>query len=883
MDSFDSGGWLDTAGGRVGVRRLDAVPGAERLPFCHKIVLENLLRHEDGETVTSDDIRAVVDRSRRPHDIAFHPSRVFLHDTNGVPVLTDLAALRDAVVSKGHAAESLDTVVPAHLTVDHSVVTDYFARPDAPQLNVRREYERNTERYRFLKWGKHAFAGLEVVPPGAGIMHQINVEFLADVITVRDGVAFPDTVAGTDSHTTMVNGLSVLAWGVGGIEAEAAMLGQPVSMLIPPVVGVELVGQLRPGVTATDLVLTLTERLRRHGVVGKFIEFFGEGAAATSIATRCTIANMSPEFGSTAAVFPIDGLTLDYLLLTGRSAEHVAVVEAYAKMQGLWHDPSVVPLFDEQIRVDLDEIRPSLAGPRRPQDRVDLDRAPASLARALEGLGRRRTVSTTGPTDGAVAIASITSCTNTSNPAVMVAAGLLARNAVERGLVAKPWVKTSLAPGSKAVTGYLERAGLAPYLDKLGFSVVGYGCMTCIGNSGDLLPILAERVETEGLVVASVLSGNRNFDGRIHNEVSLNYLASPPLVVAYALAGTVELDLTRKPLGVDREGQPVHLADIWPSDVEIAATVDKANSPDLYSDVYEKIFGGDENWQALDAPTEATFPWDDESTYLRRPPFLDGVLAEVTGAEPPPFVDIDGARVLEYVGDSVTTDHICPAGRIPAQSPAGRHLQERGVEPRDLNSYASRRGNWQVMRLGGFSNPRLGNRLVPGGPGGRTLGFTDAEPIVDEVHVVADRYACNSTPLLVLAGKEYGTGSSRDWAAKVTSLLGVRFVLAESFERIHRSNLVGMGILPLQFLPGESADSLGLDGTEIFSVEGLAGRATSPDTVRVTAVDPVGGRTTTFAATVRLDTAREQTYYRCGGLLPFVLRETLRQAEENPS
>ncbi|WP_048556044.1 aconitate hydratase AcnA [Nostocoides japonicum] len=883
---------LDTPEGTVAIHGVGAVPGAADLPFSHKVMLENLLHNEDGDVVTVGDIEALLDPARRPHAIAFHPTRAFLHDTNGVPVLTDLAAMRDAAAERGLDPTLLNPVIPAQLTVDHSVSTDSFARPDAPALNVKREYERNAERYRFLKWGQQAFSGLHVIPPGAGIMHQINVEYLADVVTVRNGHAFPDTVAGTDSHTTMVNGLSVLAWGVGGIEAEAAMLGQPISMLIPAVVGVELVGRLRPGVTATDLVLTITEQMRHLGVVGQIVEFFGPGVAATSIATRCTIANMSPEFGSTAAMFPIDTLTLDYLRLTGRPEHHVQVVEAYAREQGLWHDPDQRPRFDRTVTVDLDTIGPSLAGPRRPQDRVELAEAPTSLRTALSELDAATPSPTplqdadaasraaVGPRHGAVAIAAITSCTNTSNPAVMIAAGLVAKKAVERGLNRMPWVKTSLAPGSRVVTDYLERAGLLSYLDKLGFGLVGYGCMTCIGNSGSLLPQVTRQVADNGLVVAAVLSGNRNFDGRINNEVALNYLASPPLVVAYALTGTLELDLTTQPLGTDPDGTPVFLADLWPDEAEIDRVIAGAVEPAMYTQVYSTIFDGDDNWQDLAAPGGPRFTWDTESTYLQRPPFLDlPDTVRPAGEAGPGAVlgDITGGRVLAYLGDSVTTDHICPAGRIPSDSAAGRYLLGKGVSRRDLNSYASRRGNWQVMRLGGFANLRLSNKLADR-PGGYTLDLNQADPSIDEIHAVADRYRDTATPLVVLGGKEYGTGSSRDWAAKVTALLGVRAVIAESFERIHRSNLVGMGVLPLQFTPGQSATSLGLDGTEEIDITGLRGRDTTPRTVQVTARH-TDGHTTTFTALVRLDTGRELAYYRCGGLLPYILHDILPDPE----
>jgi aconitate hydratase len=889
VTDFQTRGLIDTPEGALAVHLLERVAGARDLPFSHKVILENLLRHLDAETVADRDVRALVGGDVDVHDISFYPARAFLHDTNGIPVLTDLAALRDAAAAAGVDPAVISPVIPAQLTVDHSVVTDHFARPDAPALNMRREYERNAERYRFLKWGQQAFEGLKVVPPGAGIMHQINVEHLTDVVTVRDGWAFPDTVAGTDSHTTMVNGVSVLAWGVGGIEAEAAMLGQPISMLIPPVVGVELVGKLRPGVTATDLVLTLTERMRQVGVVGKIVEFFGKGVGATSIATRCTIANMSPEFGSTAAVFPIDQLTIDFLRLTGRPEAHVQTVEIYARRQGLWHEPGRHLRFAQTVRLNLADVGPSLAGPRRPQDRLDLPDVPravrTAVASQVQRPGETAAPSPAGPASeyaeelahGAVAIASITSCTNTSNPAVMVAAGLLARNAVRRGLTRKPWVKTSLAPGSKVVTDYLRRAGLTESLDELGFGLVGYGCMTCIGNSGDLVPEVARRVREDGLAVASVLSGNRNFDGRINNDVAMNFLASPPLVIAYALAGTMEIDLTTDPLGHDPEGRPVHLADLWPSEQEIEETARTSVEPEMYRKVYATIFDGDERWRQLDAPTGTTFAWDDDSTYLRRPPFLDDVHR---APEPRRFTDIPGARVLEFLGDSVTTDHICPAGRVPSSSAAGRHLAARGVAQRDLNSYASRRGNWEVMQLGGFTNPHLHNWLGADLPRGCTVDFSvGPEPGVGEIHAVADRYAAAGTPLIVLAGKEYGTGSSRDWAAKVTALLGVRAVLAESFERIHRSNLVGMGILPLQFLAGQGAGSLGLDGSEVFDLTGLEGLEVAPDIVEVTATHPRSGSVVRFSARVRIDTPREELYYRSGGMLPYVLRQSLARVD----
>ncbi|MFE1166057.1 aconitate hydratase AcnA [Nocardiopsis sp. NPDC058789] len=913
IDSHRSRRRLRTPAGELDFFRLDAVPGVWELPFAHKVMVENLLRHEDGDLVSVDDVRAVVEGRSGAHEIAFHPSRVFLHDTNGVPVLTDLAALRDAVAAQGGDPGRIEGVVPAELTVDHSVSTDFFARPDAPRLNVRREYERNGERYRFLKWGQQALDTLKVVPPGAGIMHQINVEHLARVVEVRDGLAFPDTVAGTDSHTTMVNGLSVLAWGVGGIEAEAAMLGQPVSLLIPPVVGVELVGELPPGVTATDLVLTVTERMRRLGVVGSIVEFFGPGVAATSLATRCTLANMSPEFGSTSAIFPVDQRTLDFLRLTGRDEERVQLVEAYAKEQGLWHDPAHRPRFDRTVTVDLGEIVPSLAGPRRPQDRVDLGDTARALHRCLSALGRVPTGggstagtdeaagsddsaepsvepepgadavsdavsgAADGPRDGAVAIAAITSCTNTSNPAVMVAAGLLARNAVRRGLRPRPWVKTSLAPGSRVVVDYLERADLMGDLERLGFGLVGFGCMTCIGNSGSLLPEVESAVREHGLVAASVTSGNRNFDGRVNNDVSLNFLASPPLVVAFALAGTVDADLTKEPLGTGSDGEPVMLSDLWPTEAEVAAVSSASVEPSMYTEVYRTLFDGDENWRELTAPEGPVFAWDPASTYLQRPPFLDGA-AGSAATGPGGHRDVVGARVLQLLGDSVTTDHICPAGRIPSTSAAGTLLTDAGVAARELNTYASRRGNWRVMRLAGFANPRLENRMTPDLPGGRAVDFgaDGRDRVVDAVHVVADRHMERGQDLIVIGGREYGTGSSRDWAAKVTTLLGVRAVLAESFERIHRSNLVGMGVLPLQFEDGQSARSLGLTGEEEYAFTGMEGRREVPAVLRATARRLGTGEVVEFTVRARLDTSREQLYYRHGGLLPYILEQALQ-------
>ncbi|MEU5711684.1 aconitate hydratase AcnA [Streptomyces flaveolus] len=848
-------------------------------PYTIKILMENLLRHEDRGAVTPDQVRSLLawgspDSFAQAVDI--HPARAFLHDTNGVPALADLAALRTAVAERGGDPARVNPVVPVELTVDHSVVADVTARADAAERNVALEYERNAERFRFLKWGRGALRDVVVVPPGTGIMHQINLEHLARVVMARDGWAFPDLCLGTDSHTTMVGGLGTLGWGIGGIEAEAAMLGQPLSMLIPPVVGVRLDGELPGGATATDLVLTLTELLRRHGVVGKFVEFHGHGVARLSLADRATLANMAPEYGATCGYFPIDDETLRYLRFTGRTSGHVALVEAYAKEQGLWHLPDAPPRYTETLRLDLATVVPSLAGPSRPQDRVPLNQVRAAVRDTLrERTGARQPGSATPAshgtpeqvTDAAVVIAAITSCTNTANPSVMVGAGLLARNAVARGLRSKPWVKTSLSLGSRVVMDYLDAAGLTPYLEQLGFHLTGYGCMTCIGASGPLADGVGETVREQDLTVAAVLSGNRNFEGRIHPEARMNFLASPPLVVAYALTGTVDTDLTSDPLGTGQDGRPVLLRDIWPNADEIRQVITSTVRPDMFTRAYADVFTGDARWEALDAPPGELFDWPDDSTYLRRPPFLDAV-----GDEPDPVADIRGARVLASLGDSVTTDHLSPAGAIPPQSPAGRHLVARGTPPTRLNTYASRRGNHEVMMRGALANVRLRNRLVPGTEGGFTRDFT-AGGAVTTIHDAAAAYRAAGIPQILLAGKEYGTGSSRDWAAKGPALLGVRAVLAESFERIHRSNLVGMGILPLQFLAGDSVTALGLTGEEVYDVIGLAaaledgaGGAAPTRTVRVRA----GGRT--FRAAVRLDTPREVTHYRHGGILPYVLR-----------
>ncbi|HEY2299498.1 MAG TPA: aconitate hydratase AcnA, partial [Jatrophihabitans sp.] len=900
-DSFGSRSRLEVGGNGYDIFRLDAVEGAQRLPFSLKVLLENLLRTEDGQNVTSAQIEALAkwDPNAEPDtEIQFTPARVVMQDFTGVPAVVDLATMREAVVELGGDATKINPLAPAELVIDHSVIADLFGTPDSFSRNVELEYERNIERYQFLRWGQTAFDEFKVVPPGTGIVHQVNIEYLARVVFARNGMAYPDTLVGTDSHTTMVNGLGVLGWGVGGIEAEAAMLGQPVSMLIPRVVGFKLLGELPDGSTATDLVLTITEILRKHGVVGKFVEFYGSGVGAVPLANRATIGNMSPEYGSTCAIFPIDEETLRYLRFTGRKDDQIELVEAYAKENQLWHDPSVEPQYSETLELDLSTVEPSLAGPKRPQDRVPLKSAkqmfrdalgsyvesvqdsldeandesfPASdpgavdtatpVASAAESADGR----TSNPTavtladgteceldHGAVAIAAITSCTNTSNPSVMVAAALLAKNAVERGLNRKPWVKTTLAPGSKVVMDYYERAGLTPYLDKLGFNLVGYGCTTCIGNSGPLPEAISEAVNENDLVVCAVLSGNRNFEGRIQQDVRNNYLASPPLCVAYALAGRMDVDLLTEPLGEGSDGEPVYLRDIWPSSEEIKETVAEAIRSDMYRSGYADVFSGDDRWRGLDTPEGDRYEWSD-STYVRKLPFFEDMDAEPAGIEP-----VAGARVLAVLGDSVTTDHISPAGAIKKDSPAGEWLVEAGVEPRDFNSYGSRRGNHEVMIRGTFANIRLRNSLVD-----REGGFTKHLPDGEEmtIYEAAMRYAEDGVPLVVLAGKEYGSGSSRDWAAKGTALLGARVVIAESFERIHRSNLIGMGVLPLQLPDGESVGSLGLTGEETFDVGDLAdGEA---KTVEMTAhrddADDVS-----FDATVRLDTPNEVGYYRHG-------------------
>ena len=878
LDSFGAKSQLQAGGESYEIFRLDAL-GDLNLPYTHRVLLENLLRTEDGANVTADQIRALAawDASAAPsQEIQFTPARVIMQDFTGVPCVVDLATMREAFTEMGGDPARINPLAPAELVIDHSVIADYFGTPQALQLNVALEYERNRERYQFLRWGQSAFDEFRVVPPGTGIVHQVNIEHLARVVMIRNGQAYPDTCVGTDSHTTMVNGLGVLGWGVGGIEAEAAMLGQPVSMLIPRVVGFKLTGELPAGATATDLVLTITEMLRQHGVVGKFVEFYGEGVAAVPLANRATIGNMSPEYGSTVAIFPIDDETLAYLKLTGRSDQQIAVVEEYAKAQGLWHDPSREPVYSEYLELDLADVVPSLAGPKRPQDRVALDAAATSFAEALptytQEPDKTATLTLEGQEvtigHGAVVIAAITSCTNTSNPSVMLGAALLAKKAVEAGLTRKPWVKTTLAPGSQVVTDYYEKSGLLPYLEKLGFDIVGYGCTTCIGNSGPLPTELSEAIQGADLAAVSVLSGNRNFEGRINPDVKMNYLASPPLVVAYALLGRMDVDIVNEPLGTGADGQPVYLRDIWPTDAEVQEVIRQAIDDDMYARRYADVFAGDQTWQNLPTPTGSTFAWDADSTYVRKPPYFDGMQPV-----PAPVTDVTGARVLAKLGDSVTTDHISPAGAIKADSPAGRYLAEHGVTPKDFNSYGSRRGNHEIMIRGTFANIRLRNQLVPGVEGGFTVDFTTGDE--STIYDAAQNYAAAGVPLVILAGKEYGSGSSRDWAAKGTSLLGVKVVIAESFERIHRSNLIGMGVLPLQFPEGENADSLGLTGTESFDVTGITALNDGgvPATVKVRATSDSGG--VEFDAVVRIDTPGEADYYRNGGILQYVLRSLM--------
>jgi aconitate hydratase len=943
VNSFGSEDVLHVGETDYQVYRVDTVPGFEKLPFSLKVLLENLLRTEDGANVTKAQIEALGSwnpNAEPDTEIQFTPARVVMQDFTGVPCIVDLATMREAVVELGGDPTKINPLAPAELVIDHSVIADLFGQPDAFERNVEIEYQRNGERYQFLRWGQTAFQDFKVVPPGTGIVHQVNIEYLARVTYTREvrGAlqAYPDTLVGTDSHTTMVNGLGVLGWGVGGIEAEAAMLGQPVSMLIPKVVGFKLTGAIPPGVTATDVVLTITQMLRKHGVVGKFVEFYGAGVAEVPLANRATIGNMSPEFGSTAAIFPIDDVTLDYLRFTGRSEEQVKLVEAYSKLQKLWHDPSVEPVYSEYLELDLGTVVPSIAGPRRPQDRIELSDAKeqfeedlneyASIDHTLVDAAVEGTFPASDPigltdqdshvadepapreishhhlyeshvwqsqapekmskptrvkTDsgeftidhGAVAIAAITSCTNTSNPSVMLAAGLLAKKASEKGLTSKPWVKTTLAPGSKVVTDYYREAGLMKPLEDLGFYLVGYGCTTCIGNSGPLDEQISQAVQENDLAVTAVLSGNRNFEGRINPDVKMNYLASPPLVVAYALAGSMHFDFENDALGTDKDGNAVYLRDIWPDAAEVQETIDRAISTSMFDTQYASVFEGDERWRSLPTPTGATFDWDDTSTYVRKPPYFDGMTMETT-----PVSDITGARVLAKLGDSVTTDHISPAGSIKADSPAGRYLTEHGVDRKDFNSYGSRRGNHEVMIRGTFANIRLKNQLLDGVEGGYTRDFTKPDAPQSFIYDAAQNYAATGTPLVILAGTEYGSGSSRDWAAKGTSLLGVKAVITQSFERIHRSNLIGMGVLPLQFPEGESIASLGLDGTEVFDISGIEelNSGTTPRTVHVTARptehSPEGKQPIEFDAVVRIDTPGEADYFRNGGILQYVLR-----------
>ncbi|MFM6967721.1 MAG: aconitate hydratase AcnA [Microbacteriaceae bacterium] len=889
INSFGAKSTLSVDGRDYTIFRLDSVEGHERLPFSLKVLLENLLRTEDGANITAEQIRALgswVPTAEPDTEIQFTPARVVMQDFTGVPCIVDLATMREAVAELGGDPEKINPLAPAELVIDHSVIADLFGREDAFERNVEIEYERNGERYQFLRWGQTAFDNFKVVPPGTGIVHQVNMENLAKVVYTRDvngdTIAFPDTCVGTDSHTTMVNGLGVLGWGVGGIEAEAAMLGQPVSMLIPKVVGFKLTGVIPSAVTATDVVLTITDMLRKHGVVGKFVEFYGAGVSQVPLANRATIGNMSPEFGSTAAMFPVDEVTVDYLRLTGRPAETVALVEAYAKAQGLWHNPAVEPVFSEYLELDLSTVVPSIAGPKRPQDRIELSKAKSQFGTDLTnyGAGKPATVTYEGETfevdNGHVAIAAITSCTNTSNPSVMLAAGLLARNAVAKGLKAKPWVKTTLAPGSKVVTEYYEKAGLTDDLEALGFYLVGYGCTTCIGNSGPLPTEVSEAVQDNDLAVTAVLSGNRNFEGRINPDVKMNYLASPPLVIAYALAGTMNFDFETQPLGTDADGKDVFLADIWPSAAEVQKTIDSSIDTDMFVRQYGAVFDGDERWRSIPTPTGNVFEWDAKSTYVRKPPYFEGMKKETT-----PVSDIHGARVLAKLGDSVTTDHISPAGSIKADSPAGQYLQAHGVARDDFNSYGSRRGNHEIMIRGTFANIRLKNQLLDGIEGGYTRDFTTPEGAQSFIYDASEKYQANGTPLVILAGKEYGSGSSRDWAAKGTRLLGVSAVIAESFERIHRSNLIGMGVIPLQFPAGQNADSLGLDGTEEFSFTGIEelNEGRTPRAVHVvatpTAHSAAGKAIVEFDAIVRIDTPGEADYYRNGGILQYVLRSLL--------
>ncbi|MSZ53140.1 MAG: aconitate hydratase AcnA [Actinobacteria bacterium] len=885
IDSFGVARELEVSGKKYRIFDLSKLD-AKTLPYSLKILLENLLRTEDGANVTSSHVQSIIDwdpKAEPDTEIQFTPARVIMQDFTGVPCVVDLATMREAMVELGGDPKKINPLAPAELVIDHSVVIDVAGSADAFERNVEYEYQRNEERYQFLRWGQMAFDDFKVVPPGTGIVHQVNIEYLARTVMTRevDGVlqAYPDSCVGTDSHTTMVNGLGVLGWGVGGIEAEAAMLGQPVSMLIPKVVGFKLTGQIPMGATATDVVLTITEQLRKHGVVGKFVEFYGAGVASVPLANRATIGNMSPEFGSTVAIFPIDSVTLDYLRFTGRSEQEIALVEAYSKAQGLWHDPAIEPRYSEYLELDLSTVVPSIAGPKRPQDRIELSSSKRKFSEDIKAYSAvaSNPAKVKGKDfamdHGHVSIASITSCTNTSNPSVMLAAGLLARKAVAKGLTAKPWVKTSLAPGSKVVTDYYDKSGLTKDLDALGFQLVGYGCTTCIGNSGPLDQEISDAVNANDLAVTAVLSGNRNFEGRINPDVKMNYLASPPLVIAYALAGTMDFDFEKDSLGTGSDGSEVYLKDIWPSPTEVQDTIDSSINSGMFTKQYAGVFEGDKRWQSLKTPTGDTFAWDAKSTYVRKPPYFDGMTMN-----PAPVTNISGARVLAKLGDSVTTDHISPAGSIKADSPAGKYLTDHGVSRVDFNSYGSRRGNHEVMIRGTFANIRLRNQLLDNVEGGYTRDFTKSDGAQSFIYDASENYQAAGIPLVILAGKEYGSGSSRDWAAKGTSLLGVRAVITESFERIHRSNLIGMGVLPLQFPAGSSAESLGLDGTEIFEIEGVdqLNNGVTPKTLKVTAKPSAhsapGKAEVRFDAVLRIDTPGEADYFRHGGILQYVLR-----------
>ncbi|TAM43852.1 MAG: aconitate hydratase [Burkholderiaceae bacterium] len=929
IDSFGTRDHLLVDNTRYEIRRLDRIKGAQRLPYSLKVLLENLLRNEDGRLVTAEQIQSLANwqpRATQQHEVQFTPARVLMQDFTGVPCVVDLVAMRDAIIALGGDPQQINPLVPSELVIDHSVIADVFGRLDAFSINAAMEFERNAERYQMLRWAQHAFTNFKVVPPDTGICHQVNLEYLARVVFTREGpegmMAYPDTLVGTDSHTPMVNGLGVLGWGVGGIEAEAAMLGQPMSMLIPQVVGLKLTGEFPPGTTATDLVLTVAELLRRTGVVGKFVDFYGPGVARIPLANRATLGNMSPEYGATCAIFPIDDETLAYLRLTGRPDHQVRLVEAYAKAQGLWHDPDHEPEYSQTLELDLGTLEPSIAGPKRPHDRIPARIAPHAVSALLAGASQSEALDVgldeasgesfpasdpvsigqahagDGPhtpcecgkehhwprnpasvalgdgskfeiDNGTVVIAAITSCTNTSNPSVMIGAGLLAKRAVEKGLARRPWVKTSLAPGSRVVTDYYDRAGLTPYLNQLGFNLVGYGCTTCIGNSGPLIPEVAAAVDEHKLNVASVLSGNRNFEGRIHPQTQMNFLMSPMLVVAYALVGTLHVNLLNDPLGTGSDGKPVYLRDIWPSVHDIQSVIDTCLQADMFAKGYANVFAGDDKWRSLQVPKGDAFDWNAQSTYVRQPPYFDGVKRE-----PAPLTDIKGARVLARLSDSVTTDHISPAGAIKFDSPAGKYLTEHGVERKDFNSYGSRRGNHEVMIRGTFANIRLRNQLAPGTEGGFTRDFTQPGAPVSTIYDASVNYLRAGIPLVILAGKEYGSGSSRDWAAKGTVLLGVRAVIAESYERIHRSNLIGMGVLPLQFINGQSAVSLGLSGEETIEIGGLAGTEAPPHSLQVR-VTNAQGQSREFEANVRIDTPVEAAYYRHGGILQYMLRQLL--------